>query len=84
MNTTDHSKPYQPISCDLYDVLEAFAVAKKLVQIRFRDAEGVVQRRCAAIRDLFSREGSEFLLTSTGETFRIDRLVMVDEFRLAD
>lgn len=84
MDTSPHQKPYQPISCDFYDVLEAFAMAKKPVQIRFRDTEGLVQQHCAAISDLFSREGSEFLLTSAGETVRLDQLLTVDDFRLAD
>ncbi|MBX9794680.1 MAG: hypothetical protein K2Y02_10325 [Burkholderiaceae bacterium] len=84
MSTTSHLNPYQPISCDFYDVLEALAMAKKPVQIRFRDTEGVVQQHCAAISDLFSREGSEFLLTAAGEIVRLDQLVTVDDFRLAD
>ncbi|MBY0467502.1 MAG: Rho-binding antiterminator [Burkholderiaceae bacterium] len=84
MHTTAHPTPYEPIRCDFYDVLEALAMAKKPVEIRFRDHEGVVQSLCAAISDLFSLKGSEFLLTSTGDTVRLDQLVTVDDFRLAD
>jgi Rho-binding antiterminator len=75
---------YRPISCDYHDLLESFAIARVSAQIRFRDAEGVVQRRSAAITDVFARDGSEYLLVSTGETVRLDHLLAVNDFKLAD
>ena len=75
---------YQPISCAFHDVLEANATMRKPVQIRFRGDDGGVQERHAIVKDVFAREGSEFVALSTGETVRLDRLIGVDQARLAD
>ncbi|MBZ2209540.1 hypothetical protein [Massilia soli] len=75
---------YQPISCEFHDVLEANATLRKPVQIRFRDDGGGVQERLAAVKDIFARDGSEFVALSTGETVRLDRLIAVDQARLAE
>lgn len=80
MNTTG----YQPISCEFHDVLEANATLRKPVEIRYRDDEGGVQERLAIVKDVFARDGSEFVVLSTGETVRLDRLIGVDKARLAD
>ena len=81
---TANPTEYRPISCDFHDLLDSFAIARKLAQIRFREAEGVVQRRSAAITDVFARVGAEYLSMSTGETVRLDQLLAVDDFKLAD
>lgn len=74
---------YRPISCDHHDLLESFAMAGASVQIRFRDGDGVEQRRRATITDVLARDGSEYLLMSTGETVRLDHLLAVNDFKLA-
>lgn len=81
--TADPSK-YRPISCDFHDLLEALATTHKLAEISFLDGEGAVQRRSAAIADVFARDGSEYLSISTGETLRLDQLLAVDDAKLAD
>lgn len=75
---------YRPISCDYHDLLESFAMSCAPAQIRFRDAEDVVQRRSASIIDVFARDGSAYLSMSTGETVRLDHLLDVNDFKLAD
>jgi len=75
---------YHPISCDYHDLLESFAMARASAQVCFRDAEGAVQCRSAAITDVFARDGSEYLLMSTGETVRLDQLLAVNDFKLSD
>src|SRR5437016_13816365 len=79
--TTDPSK-YYPISCEFHDLLETHATERKLAQIRFRDGEGAVQLRSAAIIDVFAREGAEYLSMSTGETLRLDQLIEIDDAKL--
>jgi Rho-binding antiterminator len=74
---------YRPISCDYHDLLESFAITRESVQISFRDAEGVLQHRSAVITDVFARDGSEYLVVSTGEAVRLDRLLTVNDFKLA-
>jgi len=69
---------YHPISCDFHDLLEALATSRQLAQIRFLDGGGTLQLRDAAITDVFSRDGAEYLVISTGETLRLDQLVTVN------
>ncbi|MGA0612868.1 hypothetical protein [Caldimonas sp. KR1-144] len=76
--------PYQPISCEFHDVLEAHATVRQPVAIRFRDADGGEQRRVATITDVFARAGAEYLSVSGGETLRLDQLIEVGDARLAD
>jgi Rho-binding antiterminator len=80
---TDPSK-YYPISCEFHDLLETHATARKLARIRFRDGEGAVQLRSAAIIDVFARKGAEYLSMSTGETLRLDQLIEIDDAKLAE
>ncbi|HEY5802620.1 MAG TPA: hypothetical protein VIT90_02855 [Lysobacter sp.] len=76
--------PYHPINCEFHDRLEDLATLRKRARIGFRDERGAEQHRDAVITDVFARNGEEFLVMSTGETLRLDRLVDVDGVRLAD
>jgi Rho-binding antiterminator len=69
---------YAPISCSFHDGLEALATTRKQASIAFRTQSGETQIRDAAIVDLFSRDGAEYVVLSTGETIRLDRLLAVD------
>lgn len=73
MNTS-----YHPISCDFHDVLESLATSRALARVRFHAEEGTLHERIASVQDVFSRAGEEYLVISTGETVRLDRLVDVD------
>ena len=42
------------------------------------------QQRDAVIKDVLAREGADYVALSSGETVRMDRLVEVDGYRLAD
>ena len=79
---SSRANDYVPISCEFHDVLEAHAMTRKRVQLRFRDIGGNVQERVASLTDVFSREGSEYVSISTGETVRLDRLISVGSERL--
>lgn len=81
--TSTHT-PYKPISCEFHDRLEDLATLRKSVRIRLRGENGEDLQRDAVITDVFARDGEEFLSMSTGEAFRLDRLVEVDGARLAD
>jgi len=76
--------PYRPISCDFHDLLESLATTHKRVRMRFRDDDGVLQERSAAITDVFSQRGAEYVRLDRVETVRLDRLVAVDDTPLAD
>jgi Rho-binding antiterminator len=75
---------YHPISCEFHDLLETHATARKPAQIHFRDEEGAVHFRSAAITDVYARQGAEYLAMSTGETLRLDQLIEVNGAKLAD
>lgn len=69
---------YHPVSCEFHDVLEALATTRRRTQIRFNGSDGLPQQRDAVIQDVFSREGAEYIVISSGETLRLDQLVAVD------
>lgn len=75
---------YAPVSCEFHDLLESLAISGSIARIVFADAEGDVQVRSASIADLYAREGIEYLVTSTGETVRLDWLVEVNGERLSN
>ena len=70
-------KPYEPISCDYHDELEAAAMHKQEVELEF-DSQGVRQRERVQIADVFTRAGGEFvkLTTANGDLeLRLDEIV---------
>lgn len=78
------SEQYQPISCDFHDLLEVHATKRQATDVQYRDADGQLQTRHAVITDVYAKEGADYLTLSTGETLRLDQLVVVDKAKLAD
>lgn len=68
---------YQPIDCNYYDELVLFAMRKKKVTINYR-AEGK-EEVCieSIIKDVYSKEGEEFLLLENEKAIRLDQLIAV-------
>lgn len=71
------SKPYRPIACSLYDVLEAAAVRRHPLSITMG---GVA--RVFVVEDLFSRGKEEFLVARLTEdnqriTVRLDKVELI-------
>lgn len=75
---------YHPISCDFHDVLESLATNRTHTEIEYRDADGALCKRVAAIEDVHSRDGAEYAVLSSGEILRLDQLIAVGGARLAD
>jgi Rho-binding antiterminator len=69
-----NSPEYVPLPCDVHDELEAFAVRRETVRIRFRDPEGAEQEIMGTIVDIWSEGGAEYLRIDDGVTIRLDRL----------
>lgn len=69
--------PYQPISCELHDLLEDLATTRGPVSIRFWDGSGVEQQRNARIEDVYANNGEEYIKTSSGDLVRLDSLIDV-------
>ena len=68
---------YTPLSCSLHDELEALAVRRERVRIRFRDSEGTEREVHGSIVDVWSEGGAEHLRCDDGTTIRLDRLVEI-------
>jgi Rho-binding antiterminator len=75
---------YIPVSCEFHDRLEDLATLRKQASVSYLDDGGVQQQRDAVIKDVFAREGADYVALSSGETVRMDRLVQVDGYQLAD
>ena len=70
-------KDYRPISCDYYDELTWFSTQKKEVEIVYLDQNALEQRISDQITDLQTKNKEEFLITASGLSIRLDRLVSV-------
>lgn len=81
MVPTMAENPYQPISCDYHDLLEAASVKKREVELEF-DAQGVRQRQRGLIGDVYSSEGAEFVrldAPSGSREIRLDQIISMRE-----
>lgn len=73
---------YHPIDCSFYDRLEAAAVQKKFCHLEYSSDLGEILQAGGVIKDLYIREGAEFLKLSTGPEIRLDRLIRLDQHYL--
>jgi Rho-binding antiterminator len=73
---------YIPINCEFHDRLEDLATLRKPAVIHYLDENQATQQVEAVIKDVFSREGEEFIALNTGDLIRLDRLIEVDGVRL--
>ena len=78
------SEPYQPISCEFHDVLESLATKARRAPVVYLGDDGTPHEVSAVIADLFGRDGIEYMTLDSGESIRLDRIVMVDGVRLVD
>ncbi|HFA47511.1 MAG TPA: hypothetical protein ENJ95_00680 [Bacteroidetes bacterium] len=75
------NKPYRPISCDYYDELTLLAIRKTECPIIYQN-NGTAATVMAIIRDIYTRNGEEFLLLSNGQEIRLDRIISVNNLEL--
>ena len=71
-------KDYKPINCSFYDELEAAATLKKYIRIQYLSTLQEMLTIEAVIKDLYIKEGAEYMLLNTGEEIRLDRIVSID------
>lgn len=74
--------PYQPIDCDYYDRLEAWATMRTVCSIVFKDDTGKQQELSAKIEDVYTQDKIEYLRTDTGLVIRLDALLSVNDIPL--
>ena len=70
-------EPYEPVSCDYHDELEAAAMHKQEVELEF-DLDGVTQHEKGTIADVYTAEGAEFVKFMAGagpNDIRLDHII---------
>lgn len=71
-------KIYQPIDCDYYDRLEAWATMHTICLLIFRDETGVEQEVSARIENIYALNKVEYLRMDNGLVIRLDQLLSVN------
>ena len=74
-------KPYQPIDCNYYDRLEAWATTGAVCTIVFTTENGL-KEVSARIEDLYTKEKVEYMKMDNGMEMRLDTLVSVNNIPL--
>lgn len=69
---------YQPIDCNYYDRLEAWATMRTVCLLVFLDENDVRQEVSGLIADLYTLNKAEYLRMDNGLTLRLDRLLSVN------
>ncbi|MFK7937716.1 MAG: hypothetical protein AB8G22_29635 [Saprospiraceae bacterium] len=69
---------YHPIDCNYYDELVLIAMRKREVTIVYQAAEQKITTLQSVIRDIYTKDKEEFILTETGLPIRLDKLISVD------
>lgn len=75
---------YQPISCSFYDFLEAAAARNKEVEVEYYNEDKEVVTITTKVKDLYAKNGEEFIILENGAKFRLDNLVAFDGQVLAE
>ena len=70
-------KPYQPLDCNFYDVLDATSIKRKTVPIII--IEDNIQKTIETkIIDLYAKDSIEYMVMEDNKTIRLDQIVSVD------
>ena len=70
---------YKPIACDYHSIIEHFTTIGEFCRIQYYTDIREFITVNAMIKDLYTKEGEEFMVLSTGETVRLDRLVRIND-----
>ena len=71
------NEEYKRLSCDFYDELEALAVMNKDVEIEFWTENETISILHDRIKNLYTKEGVEYMETAKGSIIRLDKLIKV-------
>ncbi|QHS59721.1 hypothetical protein [Chitinophaga agri] len=73
---------YQPIDCNYYDRLEAWATMRTMCLIHFRDEAGEEHEVNARIQDVYALNKVEYMRMDNGLVIRLDSLIAVNNIPL--
>jgi len=77
-------QPYQPIDCNYYDRLEAWATLRTVCRILYRDENEQQQEASAIIEDVYTALKVEYMRLDNGLVIRLDKLVAVNDIPVPD
>lgn len=71
---------YKPISCSFYDKILEMATLKKRVSIQYLE---INQKKTieSIIKDVFTQNKEEFLLTDGGHKIRLDNIIKINHLQ---
>jgi len=72
-------QPYQPIDCNYYDRLEAWATLRTVCRILYRDENEQQKEVSAIIEDVYTALKVEYMRLDNGLVIRLDKLVAVND-----
>ena len=70
---------YTPISCTFFDYLESSCLQQQPCKIEYRQNDGSTVKVSSKIVDLFTWQGTDYLLMEKGQLVRLDRLTSVND-----
>ncbi len=77
-------KLYQPINCSFYDLLEAAATQRRVVQMVVRHSDQSTETYQTLVTNLYTHDGEEFMVQANGLHLRLDCLLRFDDFSIED
>ncbi len=69
---------YTPVSCELYDELEAIATLHRTSQIAYRNDAGDKVDVTSKIVDVYAKEGADYCKLENGIIIRLDKLETIE------
>jgi Rho-binding antiterminator len=68
---------YQPIDGNYYDIRLAHATKRTTVEIEYESDEQELRSISETIKDVYTKNGEEFMLLSTKQSIRLDKIISV-------
>lgn len=75
---------YQPVNCEFHDIIEACATLRNPIAMVVLKSEGPHRIVNTVIKDVFAKDGAEYLHTNCGKLIRLDQLITVDGHNIRD
>lgn len=69
---------YTPVSCELYDKLEAIATLHRTSQITYQDETGKDTHAETKIVDVYAKDGADYCKFEDGTIVRLDKLQTIE------
>lgn len=73
--------PYEPVSCDYHDQLEAAAMHRSTVELEF-ELDGVPQKERGRVEDVYTADGAELIRFASDSgplEIRLDHIISFKE-----